>query len=511
MRGSTRRMIVACLLGGVFVFIVAYLALSDDTVPTVRIGSKAFNEGVVLGEVVTQTSRDTGVLAEHASGMGGTGVLWQALLAGEIDAYVEYTGTIQREIYATQAPADLEAARELLRRDGVLIAADLGFNNTYALGMNEAEATRLGISRISDLAKHPELRLGFSNEFVERADGWPGLRDTYQLPHTNAVGLDHTLAYQALIAGKLDVTDLYSTDAEIKQYNLRTLVDDRDFFPEYRAVILVRSDLAQRAPDVYDALQSLEGRISPDAMIRMNAAVKIGLHKESDVAADFLHGRVTERVRTVGDRWNEAVRNLPRMTWQHLAMVFLSLGAGMIVAIPLGVIAHRAPRTGHGILASAGLLQTIPSIALLVLLIPLLGIGWWPAAVALFLYSLLPMIRNTHAGLCGIDPLILESANAMGLPHGARLRLVELPLAARSILAGIKVAAVINVGTATLGGFIGAGGYGEAIFAGIRRQDNVQILSGAIPAALMALVLQGLFEFTERVVLPRGLRVKRAT
>src|SRR5690606_32224695 len=139
--------------------------------------------------------------------------------------------------------------------------------------------------------------------------------------------------------------------------------------------------------------------------------------------------------------------------------------------------------------------------------IPLVGIGWWPAVIALFLYSLLPIIRNTHAGLSSIDPQLIESADALGLGQRARLRLVELPLAARSILAGVKIAAVINVGTATLGGFIGAGGYGEAIFAGISRQDNVQILSGALPAAALALLVQGLFELAERAVVPKGLRL----
>jgi osmoprotectant transport system permease protein len=193
-------------------------------------------------------------------------------------------------------------------------------------------------------------------------------------------------------------------------------------------------------------------------------------------------------------------------TTEHVGLVFVSLCAGVLLALPLGVLAHRKPRLGQGVLGVAGVLQTIPSIALLVLLIPLVGIGWWPAVIALFLYSLLPILRNTHAGLASIDPALVESANALGLPPRARLRLIELPLASRAILAGVKTAAVINVGTATLGGFIGAGGYGQTIFAGISRQDNVQILAGAIPAALLAVLMQAAFEIADRVLIPRGLR-----
>jgi osmoprotectant transport system permease protein len=314
-------------------------------------------------------------------------------------------------------------------------------------------------------------------------------------------------------AGRIEVTDLYSTDAEIEQYKLRVLEDDRAFFPEYRAVVVARADLESRAPAVVAALRKLEGRITEEFMVAMNAAVKIDKQREADVVTRFLaRPAVVEEIRAEGarstsDRTGDALANLPRMTWQHLVMVLLSLIAAVIVAVPLGVAAHRHRRFGQVILAAAGIVQTVPSIALLVLLIPLVGIGWWPAVIALFLYSLLPIIRNTHAGLSSIDPQLIESADALGLGQRARLRLVELPLAARSILAGVKIAAVINVGTATLGGFIGAGGYGEAIFAGISRQDNVQILSGALPAAALALLVQGLFELAERAVVPKGLRL----
>jgi osmoprotectant transport system permease protein len=487
----------------------------------VIVGSKSFNESVVLGEVITELARQSGASVTHKSGMGGTGVVWKALLAGEIDVYVDYTGTILKETYANLAPADMAAAQKLLERDGIVLGPALGFNNTYAIGMKEAEASRLGVVRVSDLVRQPGLAFAFGNEFMDRADGWPGLKAAYGLPQSDVRGMEHSLAYQALEAGRISATDLYSTDAEIEQLKLRVLEDDKGYFPEYKAVILYRADLAKRAPKVVEAWRRLEHRINEPVMVGMNAAVLVEKRSEAETARRFVHevlprleggeqGRAemvrTEGERTLGERLGDSMARLPRLTLEHLGLVFASLLAGILIAVPLGVLAHRRRRLGQAVLGVAGVLQTIPSIALLVLLIPLVGIGWWPAVIALFLYSLLPILRNTHAGLAGIPGALIESADALGLSRSARLRLIELPLAARSILAGVKTAAVINVGTAALGGFIGAGGYGEAIFSGIRRQDNVQILEGAVPAALLAILLQVLFEIAERAAIPRGLR-----
>jgi osmoprotectant transport system permease protein len=321
-------------------------------------------------------------------------------------------------------------------------------------------------------------------------------------------GLDHDLAYRSIAAGTLHVTDLYATDAEIAYYGLRALRDDLRYFPVYHAVILYRAGLEQRAPEVVAQLRRLEGRIDETAMIALNARVKLEGDPESAVAADFLEdalGLETERVtRTAWQRFR-------RHTQEHLVLVAISLASAILVAIPLGIAAARRPRLGQLILGVTSVIQTIPSLALFVFMIPLLGIGGPPAVVALFLYSLLPIVRNTHAGLHGIPRDIRESAEALGLPRGARLRLIELPLAARSILAGIKTSAVINVGTATLAALIGAGGYGQPILTGIRLDDTALILQGAVPAALLALLVQGLFELLERGLLPRGLRLGAET
>jgi osmoprotectant transport system permease protein len=243
----------------------------------------------------------------------------------------------------------------------------------------------------------------------------------------------------------------------------------------------------------------LEGRIRADDMIAMNARALLDHVPESSVAAEFLglaHGEA-----------DGLLRRLWRRTVEHLSLVALSLAAAIALSIPLGILAFRRPRLGQVVLGAAGVLQTIPSLALLVFMIPLLGIGAGPAIVALFLYSLLPIIRGTHAGFAGIAPDLRESAHALGLPAGAVLSRIELPLASRAILAGIKTAAVINIGTATLGALIGAGGYGQPILTGIRLADTRLILEGALPAAALALLAQGLFDLLERAVVPRGLRL----
>ena len=483
----------------VLLFGTASVAAQDVTV-----GSKVFTESVVLGEVATQLARSTGAEAEHRREVGGTRVVWEALLRGDIDAYPEYTGTLTQEVLAGEgvtSDADLEAA---LSRLGVHMTAPLGFNNTYAIGMTEARAEALGVEAISDLAQHPDLRLGVSNEFLDRADGWPGLRRTYGLPQTDVRGLDHDLALRALVAGDLDAIDLYSTDAEIPYYGLRVLRDDRAFFPRYDAVLLYRADLAERAPEVVRAWTRLGGALSADTMAALNARAKIDGVPEAVVAADFVRERfsVEADVEVAG----RAARVWQR-TQEHLALVGLSLLAAIVVAIPLGIGAAKVPWLEAPVLGAVSVAYTIPSLALLVVLLPLLGIGAAPALVALFLYSLLPIVRNTHAGLTGITPELRESAAALGLPASVRLRRVELPLASPSILAGIQTSAVINIGTATLGALVGAGGYGQPILTGIRLDDVGLILEGAVPAAALALLAQALFSLMGRIVVPRGLRL----
>ena len=479
-------------------------AAAEERKPVV-IGSKAFTESVILGDVMAGLVRASGMAAVHRRELGGTRILWSALLSGEIEAYPEYTGTIAREILAGRGLSRAEDIRVALAQQGIRMTAPLGFDNTYAIGIRRDIAEARGLRTISDLArKGGDLAFGFSNEFMDRGDGWPGLRARYGLDHVAARGLDHDLAYRGLRSGDLVGTDVYTTDAEITAYDLVVLQDDRHYFPQYEAVILYRADLAERAPAAVAAIRRLEGRIDAESMRRMNAAVKLHGATDTAVAARFLE--TAFGVSTDSGRTGLAQRLL-RTTADHLTLVAVSLLAAILVAVPLGVLAARMPRLGHVVLGVSGLIQTIPALALLVFMIPLFGIGTLPAIVALFLYSLLPIVRNTHAGLVDIEPSVRESAESLGFPPAARLRLVELPIAARPILAGIKTSAVINIGTATLGALIGAGGYGQPILTGIRLDDTALILEGAIPAALLALAVQGGFELSERVFVSRGLRL----
>lgn len=471
----------------------------------VAVGSKVFTESVILGELATQLGRAHGVYAIHRSQLGGTRVLWNALLAGQIDAYPEYTGTIAQELLPG-TPSEGNALRTELARHGIGMTHSLGFNDTYAIGVLESLAARLNITTISDLRAHSELRFGFSNEFLERKDGWPAVRAAYDLPQTNVTGLDHDLAYRAIAAGKIDVMDLYSTEPEIAFYHLRSLDDkEKHIFPEYKAVYLYRLDLNQRAPAFVKAIFRLEGIIDASRMIAMNGACKLDKTPESRVAADFLSTQL--QIKSESREPGSFTMFLLR-TREHLLLVGISLAASIMVAVPLGVMAFAWPRLGHVILVIVAVIYTIPALALLVFMIPVFGIGTWPAIVALFLYGLLPIVRNTHTGLGNISLGLRESAIVLGLSPMARLLRIELPMAAPSILAGIKTTAVINVGTATIGALIGAGGYGQPILTGIRLANNGLILSGAVPAATLALLMQGAFGLLERLVLPRGLRLK---
>ncbi|MEZ5497917.1 MAG: glycine betaine ABC transporter substrate-binding protein [Steroidobacteraceae bacterium] len=470
---------------------------------TIVVGSKSFTEAVILGEAGRLLLQDAGLAATHRRGLGGTRLVFNALVSGDIDAYVEYSGTLRNEIFADENPETDEALRQLLAARGIVQGGRLGFENNYALGMPRARSAALGVRRISDLREHPELVLRFSDEFMDRGDGWPGLREIYELPQRNVRGLVHDLAYRAIASGDADVTDLYTTDAEIAYYELALLDDDRGYFPRYDAVLLYRADLERRSPQAVAALRQLVSLIDREQMIAMNMAVKLGGKTETQAAAGFLGERFRERAASNAPQLGT---RLLRRTGEHLFLVWLSLAAAVLVAVPLGIVAAHRPRLGQAALALVGIGQTIPALALLVVMVPLFGIGAGPALVALFVYSLLPILRNTVAGINGIAAPLRESAEVLGLSTSTILRRIELPLAMPTLLAGIKTAAVINVGGATLGALVGAGGYGQPILTGIRLDDTALILEGALPAALLALIVQWLFDKAEQWVVAPGLR-----
>jgi osmoprotectant transport system permease protein len=482
---------------------------------TLNVGSKRFTESYILAEIIAQTARTAGEASvAHRQGLGNTAILLNALQAGHIDVYPEYSGTIAREILHLDHVPPLPELNTQLAKLGLRAAVPLGFNNSYALAMRANHADALQITRLSELQAHAQLRFGLSQEFMGRLDGWPGLKRTYALPTAVPRGLDHGLAYEALAQNQIDVIDIYSTDAKIAKYQMRVLLDDAQYFPRYDALLLFKADLPTRLPRSWAAIAALEGRISDEAMRRLNAAAELEQITFQNVAAGFLNSaapigpKTATETAKVNGFWTKLIGpDFWRLTMEHLALVFLSLAASMVVGVPLGILAARYRAAEAIILGVTGVLQTIPSLALLAILISVTGrIGLIPAFIALAIYALLPIVRNTHAGFTQVPAGMKQAAQALGMSPLQTLRLIELPLARSTLLAGIKTSAVINVGTAAIAAFIGAGGFGERIVTGLALNDNATLLSGAIPIAVLALLIEGLFTLGERSLVPPALR-----
>ena len=479
--------------------------LSSVSAQTIGVGSKRFTESYVLGEIAKKLLEDAGYRVELKEGMGGTIIVWDALKNGNIAMYPDYTGTIQETILKSATPMTSEQMRSALAEHGIGMAGELGFNNTYALAMRRTDAAARNIRRISDLRNHPNLKVGLTHEFLERKDGWEPLSRRYGL-QIKPRGMEHALAYVALNGGEIDLMDAYSTDAKLAEYDLTVLEDDLHFFPKYNAVFLYRLDTDSAA---IDAIRTLDGAIDEGLMTRLNAEAE--RTNDFTAAASLYFSEVEHR--TVAVASESIVSKLTRWTGRHLMLVGISMLIAILVSIPLGIRASRPGILSQVIIGVPGVMQTVPSLALLALLVPvpMLGISPTTAIVALFLYSLLPIVRNTATGLQNIPTPLRESAAALGLESAAQLTKVYLPMASRTILAGIKTSAIINVGTATLAALIGAGGLGEPIISGLALNDAEVILQGAIPAALLAILVQVCFDGLDRLIIPRGLRLEAAS
>ncbi len=502
MRCLTRYVRTRTITHGLITGLLFWIVLQESCAAeaTLQVGSKRFTESYILGEILTQTAAKVGP-ATHQQGLGNTAIVFGALKAGSIDVYPEYTGTIDSEILHHNMPTSLDQMRRELAPLGIGIGVKLGFSNSYALAMRGDEK---GPTVLSALAAQPGLRFGLSHEFLGRADGWPGLAQRYHLPQ-QPTGLDHGIAYEALSAHQVDVIDIYSTDAKIGKLKLRVLQDDGLYFPRYDAVLLYRLDVPRRFPAAWAALSKLEGSIDNRRMIALNAAVELDGQSFAAVAREVVatatHGAASTAPATVREGFLNKLfgENFWRLTRQHVVLVVAAIVLASLIGIPLGVVAAQRPLLRQIVMAAVGILQTIPSLALLAMLIPLLGmIGTTPALIALFLYALLPIVRNTCTGMLQVPQGLRLAALALGLTPRDRLLHIELPLALPVLLAGLKTAAVMSVGTATIAAFIGAGGYGERIAIGLALNDNQMLLAGAIPAAIMALLVQWVFDLIER-------------
>ena len=493
------------------------------------VASKPFGESYLLAEIFAQLLESRGFRVDRRPGLGSTEIVFGAVRAGAVDVYPEYTGTGLLAILKEEPRADptevlRHVGEEFRRRFGVHWLPPLGFENTYAIAVRPETAEEYGLRTLTDLAgAAPRLTAGFTPDFIGRPDGLPGLRQAYGFHPREVRSLLQAVKYQALAAGTVDVIDGYSTDGLIARYSLVVLEDDRRFFPPYEAAPLASGRLWNDAPRAIAALGELSGKLDEAFMRRLNRRVEVDGEEIARVAADALAelglaertaeadaaarpaAGAAEPAGVASYLWARRAQILS-LTGRHLVLVALSLAAAILVALPLGLLLERVRRGAEPSIRGVGLLQTLPSIALLAFMIPLLGIGVVPALVALFLYSLYPILRNTYTGVRDASPEAVGAAEALGMTPIQILRHVRLPLAAPVIMAGIRTAAVINVGTATLAAFIGAGGLGDPIVAGLALSDTKMILSGAIPAALLALLVDGALAGCERLVSPGGLR-----
>lgn len=506
-----------CVLALVLAVLTAAWSCGAPTV--VRVGSKNFTEQEILGEIVAQLlERVADVRVERRFGLGGTDICHAAMLAGELDVYVEYTGTglvnvLRREPGGTGADVHRVVAREYRNRFDLEWLAPIGFNNTYAIAVRAEQAEQEGWRTIGDLRESADrLRGGFTSEFVERPDGYPGLRKRYGISFGSVMDLEPGLMYRAIAEGQVDVICAFATDGRLDEFGLRTLRDDRGFFPPYDAAPVVRAELVAAHPEVRDALAALAGTISDGEMRRMNHAVDVLGVEPGEVARRW----VTERVGAApsaadtpdrAEIGRESMLSLAfarrveivEKTGEHLVLTFLGTSIAIVIGVPLGVLIHRRASARGLVLGMVEVMQTIPSLAMLAFLFALYGLlGTAPAVTALVLYALLPIVLNTYTGLRETPPQAIEAANGIGMSSWQRLRIVELPLAAPVIIAGIRAAAVLTVGIATLSTYIGAGGLGDFIARGLARNDTRLTMLGAAPAALMAVVLSLAIRLAER-------------
>ena len=503
------------------------LALPARAADRIVIGSKNFEESRLLAEMFAQLLESrTDLQVERRLGLAGTQVCFEALRTGAIDVYPEYTGTGLVSILSEKAGGDNTATlrrvrSEFLTRWDLWWLAPLGFENSWEIAVPQELAEREKLRTISDLARiSSRLRGGFGHEFVGREDGLLGLERIYGLRFASVQPLQQALQYQAAGDRRIDAMDAYTTDARLLRYRLVVLEDDKGFFPPYDAAPLVRGATLARHPEVGTVLGLLAGAFDEDRMRALNFRLQEKGESEAVVARDALRELgLSNKEEAPSEDTRPAVGLLAtlrseqsaigRRTLEHLTLSALALALGILVSVPLGLWLERTRRGAETVIRLLGLLQTVPSLALLAFFVPFLGIGIVPALVALWLYSLFPMVRNTYSGVRDADPRAVEAATALGMTPGQVLRQVRLPLAAPIILAGIRTAAVLTVGTATLAAFIGAGGLGEPIVTGLQLANTNLILSGAIPAAALALLVDGVLGLVEKALRPAGLEVRR--
>lgn len=499
-------------------------------VSKVTVASKPFAESYLLAEMFAQLLERSGREVQRRPGLGATEVAFAAIRSGAVDLYPEYVGTgllaILRDTVTSEMRADPRVAfghvaRRMEERFGVRWLPPLGFQNGYAVAVRRATADSLKLLTMSDVGRSAgTLRAGFTADFIGRPDGWPGVRVAYDWRLALVRPLAPAIKYQALRSSAVDIVDGYATDAQLDDPALVVLPDDRRFFPPYEAAAIVSASLWARDPGALAVLGALSGRLTEAQVRRWNRAIEIERRPVADVAAEALSelglGAVGAGVSAtpgvsastgpLAYAWSRRLETV-RLTLEHLRLVVVAMIAALLLALPGGIWLSRRPAIADRALQVLAVVQTIPGLALLAFLVPIVGIGVWPATFALFLYALLPIVQGTVVGLRSIDPVAREALAAMGATEAQQLRWASLPLAAPVIVAGIRTATVWTIGMATLAAFVGGGGLGEPIVTGLGLADMRLVLAGAIPAAVLAVAADAVLARVSKAVTPRHLRV----
>lgn len=471
----------------------------------ISIGGKIFTEQNILVDLISQLLENEGYKTQKYKNLGGPFVAFEALKKGDIDLYVEYSGTAYHTIYNQAVKAEPKKAFQWLKdkfqKDGFDILEPLGFSNSYAIFIPQNFLPEIQtISALRSLS--PSLKMGITPEFNVRPDGYKNLTTAYNLKFKSLKVLDIGLLYEALNNGQIDLGMGYVTDGRNYAYKLRQIKDDKEFFPHYLAFILIRTDCLKKHPQLLGILNRLSHRISQEEMTLMNYKVDVLKEPSFKVAQDFLISKnliSTKYLKRFSSSPYYLIKNrslLIEKTLEHIYISFFAFLFTLLIGLFLGIMCLYSKKAKTLIFIFTNFFQTVPSLALFGFLIPFLGIGFLPSLVALVMYGLLPLVHNVYTGLNEIEPDIIDSCRAIGMTPFEILIFVRFPISLPTLGAGLRTSIVIIIGTTTIAAFIGAGGLGDLIFQGISALDYKLILLGAIPAALLALLADFILQLT---------------
>lgn len=467
----------------------------------INIGSRNFPESILVAEILSQTiEQETNYKVKKFYYLGGVNICFNALQANKIDIYPDYISSLAnyifgRDLSLKKSTKDLNTA---LAEKQISFSKSLGFDNNFVLLVRKGLADEIHLQNISDLTKE-DLRYGLSHNFIARPDGLSLLEDIYKLDlHKNLKALEYNIALDALRTNKVDLIDAYSTDSRINSSEFQILKDDLNALKSYESILVYRKDLLVNFPQIKSVIKILEGSLSNQKIIELNQRIINGESYES-VANSFVAELTQRKALQPKSRFEEDLQSLAKAFVRHLQITFIAVLIALVLGLSLGILISYKENLAKLVLALASIIQTIPSLALLALLIPILGLGMPAAIMALILYGLLPIVQNTYTGIKTIAPEYIDLANSLALKESLILWRIKLPLAMPYIFAGLKTTTVICVGMATLATFVGAGGLGDLIKTGIDLGDNSLILMGAISAALLALFFNFLIDGVNRV------------